>query len=462
MVRKIGSKAPIKTILGIASLMVVLGAGLGTRLAFGTDAPPAPASAPPAATPAPAQAASGAPATAPAPTTPASPLADQLARGKYLVAAADCMPCHSGPGHAPYTGGLPFKTPFGVMYSPNITPDKATGIGNWTDKQFYTAIHDGISPGHSFLIFPKYIYPAMPYTSYSQLTYNDVMAMKAYIFSLTPVSAPHVPNALNFPFNLRPILLGWRILFFHPHAMKYDASWSANVRNGAYLTEALGHCTECHSPRNIFAAIKSGDTYAGAPIDSWYAPNISSSKRYGVGAWSQGDLVSYLHDGGNIDKGSAYGSMRDVVTYSLSQLPVSDVQDIATYLQTITTPRDTPPSPSPLSADDLAAQLKTGGEIYAQNCAGCHQATGKGMMTLIPALAGNGSVTAAAPTNVIGAVVLGLEPWNHGPPMPAFGSRLNNDQIAAVANYVRTSMGNDATANATPDDVQAIRDLNKK
>jgi mono/diheme cytochrome c family protein len=416
----------------LAALAVLLGGALTTKIAL-SDTTPAPAASQPAAT--------GQDAI--------------IARGKYLVTAADCMPCHTGPNHAPFSGGLVLNTPFGGLASPNITPDKQTGIGNWSDKDFWNAIHYGISPGSSYLIFPNYLYPAMPFTSYTKLSYNDVMAMKAYLATLAPVNVPETPNTLMFPFSQRPVLLGWRILFFRSGAMQMDPSWSADVQNGAYLTEALGHCGECHTPRNFMSGLIASQSYAGAHIDAYFAPNISSDKTYGVGGWSQDDLVSYLYADGNKDKGSAFGPMGEVVQYSLSQLPKTDVQDIALYLQTITAPRSTPPD---AAADGALATANTvGAKVYAANCAGCHQAKGTGLLTIIPALAGNDSVIAASANNVIGAVLNGLGPWNHGPAMPSFATGLSDIEIAAVANYVRTQWGNTGTASATPDDVMQAR-----
>ncbi|HTQ70756.1 MAG TPA: cytochrome c [Acidocella sp.] len=381
-----------------------------------------------------------------------------IARGKYLATAADCAPCHTGPGQAPYAGGLVLATPFGGLASPNITPDKATGIGNWTDKQFYEALHDGIAPGHEFLVFPKYLYPAMPFTSYTKLSYADVMAIKAYIFSLAPVQAPRVANSLSFPFSQRPVLLGWRMLFFKSGPMKMDPSWDAHLKNGAYLTEALGHCGECHTPRNLMQATIASKAYAGAPIDNLFAPNISSDKTYGVGGWAKADLVAYLHDDGNMVKGSPYGAMGDMTDHSTSLLPVSDVADIADYLQTATKPQSTPPGPAIAMA---APSVAHGQKLYAANCAGCHGATGGGMKPhFVPNLAGNDSVTAEQPNNVIGAVLAGLGSWvEHGPQMPAFGAKLSDQEIADITNYVRTAWGNTASADATPAQVMALRGL---
>jgi mono/diheme cytochrome c family protein len=378
-----------------------------------------------------------------------------IARGKYLVTAADCAPCHTGPNHAPFTGGLMMNTPFGGLATPNITPDVATGIGGWSDEDFYNALHYGVAPGSNWLIFPKFLYPGMPYTSYTKLSRADVIAIKAYIFSLAPQKVQPTPSSLTFPFNQRPVLLGWRILFFRAGPMQMDPNWDDHMRNGAYLTEALGHCAECHTPRNIMAAMESGAWLAGSPIDAFYAPNISSDKTYGIGGWSQADLVAYLHDGGNLSKGSTYGPMGDMTDHSTSLIPVSDSVDIANYLQTQTKPQHTPPPPSVSGGANSAS---AGQAVYAANCASCHGQTGGGMApNKVPNLAGNDSIIAAQPYNVIGAVLSGLDPWNGGPAMPSFATQLSDQQIADVSNYVRTAWGNQGTANTTPAQVMALR-----
>jgi mono/diheme cytochrome c family protein len=383
-----------------------------------------------------------------------------LARGKYLTDAADCVSCHTEPNHAPFSGGRVINTSFGGLASSNITPDVATGIGSWTDAQFWRSIHSGISPGRSDVVFPNYLYPAMPFTSYTKLSYDDVMAIKAYLFSLQPVSVAKTPNTLKFPFSQRPLLIGWRMLFFRSGSMRMNPAWSTDVRRGAYLTEALGHCGECHTPRNFMGALIADESLAGAHIDAYYAPNISSDKSNGIGDWSQSDLVSYLFNGGNKDKGSAFGPMGEVVHRSLSQLPKSDMDNIVLYLQSSTAARSTPPRDSTVAA--LADARNHGATVFAANCAGCHQTNGKGSPPMIPALAGNDSVMARAPSNVIGAVLIGLASLNNGPAMPSFAASLSNAEIAAVANYVRVQWGNTATANATAQDViraRAITDV---
>ena len=421
-----------RPVLTAAALCLVLGSALLSRIAIADNSSDYPA------------------ASLSAPTDPTA----LIARGKYLVLAGDCMPCHTGPGHAPFSGGLMINTPFGGLATPNITPDKTTGIGNWSDDDFYNAVHFGIGRGSSYLVFPKYLYPAMPYTSYTKLSRADVMAIKAYIFSLPPVNVPPTPSTMAFPFSQRPGLLSWRMLFFHPGPMKMNANWTDAQKNGAYLTEALGHCAECHTPRNMMAGLILSKSYAGSPIDTYFAPNISSDKQYGVGGWSQSDLVDYLSQDGNMNKGSAYGPMAEVVQQSLSKIPQSDVVDIANYLQTQTAPQSTPPTPA---IKDANASTALGATVYAANCAACHGKTGGGMNPIIPNLAHNDSVTAEEPYNVIGAVLSGLPPWKGGPAMPSFAASLSDPEIAGVANYVRTNFGNTATANASPQDVRSLR-----
>ncbi|HEX7389819.1 MAG TPA: c-type cytochrome [Acidiphilium sp.] len=439
-----------RPIIGVAALAALFGGLIGANVAFGDSASsfvPAPIAAPPGAYPA-----------MPKPDTKGM-TPQQITvvqRGEYLATAGDCLPCHTAPGAKPFSGGLSIVTPFGTLYSPNITPDKTTGIGKWTDTQFWDAVHYGVAPGSSLAVFPKFLYPAMPYTSYAKLSKPDVMAIKAYLDAIPAVDAPHVPNKMLFPFNIRASLLGWRIMFFNSGPVHYKKDWSPAVRNGAYLAEALGHCSECHSPRNLLFAVKSGHTLAGGQIlgESWFAPNISSSKEYGIGGWSREELVSYLHNSGNMKRGSAFGPMKAVVDNSLSQLPKSDIEDLAAYLQTATPPRSTPFKATP----GASAMVAEGGALYAKNCAACHQANGEGVANVFPNLKGNQAAWGGPADDTISAILGGLPPWHpNGPAMPAFGSILNDHQIAAIANYVRTAWGNPGVADATAAQVLALR-----
>lgn len=381
--------------------------------------------------------------------------ANLVARGKYLTIAADCMPCHTGSGQAPFSGGLPLKTAFGAIVSPNITPDKATGIGNWSEHQFYLALHEGIAPGHSWRIFPRYLYPAMPYTAYTKLSSEDVLAIKAYLDSLSPVHAVRVPNHLNFPFNQRPLMFAWRLLFFTPGPMVFNPGWNESIKNGAYLTIALGHCGACHTPRNLLQASIASQALAGAPVNGLFAPNISADPVYGIGGWSQLDLVHYLHNGASPEGGSAYGAMQTVIKNSTSQLPLADIADMADYLRLATRPQHPPPMPAIADKD---ASIARGKALYERQCGVCHGETGAGIPHFSPNLAGNGAVNARLPYNVIAAVLGGVKDATAlAPSMPAFGDRLNNQQIADISNYIRTAWGNKATADATALQVQKLR-----
>jgi mono/diheme cytochrome c family protein len=389
------------------------------------------------------------------PTDPAA--AAQIKRGEYLATAGDCQYCHSVPGGQPYAGGQAVQSPFGDLFTPNITPDKSYGIGNYTDAQFWNVMHNGIGPGHSLLVFPRYLYPVMPWQDYNKLSYPDVMAIKAYLMSLAPVAAPDRPTQMAFPFTLRAGLLLWRLAFFDTKPIQYDPSWSPSVRNGAFLVDALAHCSECHTQRNIAMAIEPSRYLAGGHLlaQSWYAPNISSSKTDGVGGWSQANLVSYLSNDGNLGPGGPFGPMKAVVDDSLSRLPHSDIVDIANFLQT-----GTPAKDSEITPPSGAAPQSDGATLYAENCARCHGAKGEGVAGNFPNLAGNAAITNAPADNLEAMILGGFQAWHAGEAfMPEFGQRLGDDQIAAIANYVRTTWGNYGKADATAAQVAGLRGL---
>jgi mono/diheme cytochrome c family protein len=391
------------------------------------------------------------------PTDPT--MAAKIARGQYLAVAGDCQYCHSIPGGPPFAGGQPVQTPFGDLFSPNITPDKNFGIGNYTDAQFWNVLHNGISPGRSLLVFPRYLYPVMPWQDYNKLSYPDVMAIKAYLDSIQPVAQPDRPSEMHFPFTLRAGLLGWRILFFNDQPINYDPSWSPQVRNGAFLVLALAHCGECHTQRNLLMATEPSRSLAGGHLlaQSWYAPNISSEKdNGGIGGWSPNDLDTYLYRAGSIDIGAPYGPMKAVVDDSLSRLPASDIQDIVAYLQTAV-PAKTSVAPTAVPA--MPAGIN-GAQLYANNCARCHGGNGEGVDNNFPNLAHNQSVWDGPADNVISMILGGYAPWHvHQASMPEFGQSLSDDQIAAVANYIRISWGNKGTADATGTQVGDLRPL---
>lgn len=429
------------TATALAGLLAATAAAEAQSSGSGATAAPAkPAAAAPAA--------ASTPASAPAPAASgASATDDLIAKGKYLVTAGDCMPCHTGPDAQPFSGGLVLQTPFGGISSPNLTPDKDTGLGTWTEEEFYKALHDGIGKDG------EYLYPAMPYTSFTKVTKDDVKAIFAYLQSLDPVNAPRKPNTMTFPFNVREGLAAWDLMYFTPGTFQPDSKDTDQVNRGAYLVEGLGHCAECHTPRNLAGAMESGDNLGGGKLlgQPFFAPDISGSLTDGIGDWSVQEIVDYLHKGDDKTKGTVFGPMADVVTHSLSKLTDDDITAIAVYLkQSKAEGDDQKPVP------DTTA--KAGSEIYLNNCAQCHQSTGLGIQGAIPPLAGNGAVTAGGPQDVITAVLGGLPGEGSYGQMPAFGGQFSDQEIADVANFVRTSWGNEASADATADMVKRLRE----
>jgi mono/diheme cytochrome c family protein len=371
---------------------------------------------------------------------------DLVSRGGYLASAGDCVACHTAPDGKPLAGGLMMNTPFGAISTPNITPDKATGIGSWTDDQFYRVMHEGI--GHR----GEYLYPVMPFPWYTNVTRDDVMAIRAWLATQPAVSKPRTPNKLSFPFSVRESLLAWRTAFFKTGEFKPDPNQSDEVNRGAYLVNGLTHCGECHNARKVVGASKWEGALKGGVIDSWYAPNITSDVRDGIGAWSNSDIATYLKTGVSPDKGIALGPMAETV-HSLSKLNDADLLAIAAYLKT---------TPATANGEDQKHALFSGpnargGETYLNHCASCHGVDGKGLAGIIPALDGNGAVTAKGPQNIINVVLGGLEARDRYAPMPAVGSAMSDLEVADVTNYVRQNWGNAALATAQPDMVAALR-----
>ncbi len=369
-------------------------------------------------------------------------------KGRYIAIASDCAPCHMSVGGTAFAGGLILNTPFGQMATPNITPDKQTGIGAWSADQFYGVIHNGIGPGH------QYIYPTMTFTSYTKMPRPDVDALFAYLKSLTPVHAPRLAVSLNFPFNIRLSLLGWRMLFFRASTYQADASKSDQWNRGAYLVQGPGHCGECHSPRNALGGVINGSSLAGGQVDSFLAPNISSDARWGIGGWSENEIVTFLKTGA-IRKGVVFGPMIEVVHESMAKMTDDDVHAIAVYLKG-TPPRANRP-PAPASQKLAQASIHRGMAIYATNCSQCHQDNGNGAAGAIPNLAENEAVRAYDPTDAITPLLAGLEGQGKYGAMPRFGGALSDQDIADAANYIRTAWNNGAPANATAAMVHGLR-----
>jgi mono/diheme cytochrome c family protein len=369
-----------------------------------------------------------------------------IARGLYIARLADCMACHTRPGGTPYAGGLEMSTPFGSLSTPNITPDPDTGIGDWSDEDFYRAGTDGIGRHGADL------YPVMPYPSFTKMTRSDVMAVKAYLFSLKPVYAPRAPSHMAFPFDIRATLSVWRELYFHPGVYRPDPKRSAEWNRGAYIVEGPGHCGACHSPRNILGATETGESLAGGQVGHWLAPNISSDRRWGIGDWSVEDIVTFLKSGAQKTEGVAFGPMAEVVHDSLRYATPADLTAVAIFLKS-------GPERLPGAAGVIASRpdLRRGQKIYLENCAQCHQDKGRGIPGAVPNLAANAAVNSAEPNDVIDAVLNGLQGTGRYGAMPSFAGALGDQQVADVVNYVRDGWGNTAPTDATPALVASLR-----
>jgi mono/diheme cytochrome c family protein len=382
--------------------------------------------------------------------------ASLVERGEYLAKAADCMVCHTTQGGKQFAGGLGFKLPFGTLYSTNITPDKETGIGNYSDQDFLNAVHGGKRRDGARL------YPAMPYTSYSYISDADALAIKAYLFSLTPVRATPPANTLAFPFNQRWAMYFWSEIFNPDTRYEPDTSKSAEWNRGAYLAEALAHCGECHTPRNLAFALDNRKKFAGAITAGWRAFNISSDKATGVGGWRDDDLISYLSAGHAAGHGTASGPMGEAVDHSLSQLAPEDIRAIVTYLRSVpaTASSDLPATLAPpASASHKDGSQEARGKMVFQGaCVSCHSWTGESAISPMATLTGAWAVNDPGATNVAQIVISGTKRYTPegALSMPAFGNAYSDEEIAAVANYVTARFGSKGSK-LTANDVAELR-----
>lgn len=376
-----------------------------------------------------------------------TPNAAQLRRGQYLVAAGDCLSCHDRQGGEPLAGGLGLKTPFGLIYTPNITSDKQTGIGNWTPEQFYRAMHDGLDDEGNNL------YPAFPYPWFRLVSREDDDAILAFLKSTPPVSYTPPKNDLSFPVNFRSSVKVWNLLYLNSRETK-DPSRSTEWNRGAYLVQGPGHCSGCHTPMNWLGANKTDEPFRGAPIDSWIAPDLTDNPRTGLASWSIDDIAEYLADGRNAHAGAG-GPMGEVVSYSTSLLTPQDRHAIAVYI------KDLSPSPSsPVAAVDPAA-MRRGAQIYSDSCASCHLENGVGQPRIFPPLGKNAALQQSNPIGLEHLILaggrVGASDSRPSPfTMPSFAWKLTDQEIADVSTFIRNSWGNQA-AGVSAADVRVAR-----
>jgi thiosulfate dehydrogenase len=386
------------------------------------------------------------------PATAPAAQADLVKRGEYIAVLGDCVACHTEPGGKPMAGGLELKTPMGALYSTNITPDARTGIGSYTFEQFDRAVRGGVAAdGHN-------LYPAMPYPSYAKIGDDDMRALYAYLTKgLAPVEQQNKPAQMKFPFNMRWGLALWNMVFLDKTPFQPDAGKDAVWNRGAYLTQGLGHCGACHTPRGIGFQEKAmsergsnGELYlAGETVESWRAASLRN-------LWTVPDTVQMLKTGQN-RFGAVGGNMVEVIHNSTQYFSDADLTAIATYLKSLPPGKDEVPMPAvpatgPAAVAALPQELFTtaGGLGYIQFCSDCHRPDGRGVKDIFPNLAQNASVASANPASLLHVMLTGWKTAQTAAyprvyTMPAF-SRLSDDEIAQILTFVRASWGNHAPA----------------
>jgi mono/diheme cytochrome c family protein len=348
-------------------------------------------------------------------------------RGRYLTVVGDCAACHSRPGSdQAFAGGRPIETPFGSVLSSNITPDRETGTGAWTDDEFVDALRSGIGRGG------KHLYPATSYTYFTRVTRGDALAIRAYLATIPPLHHEVISNQLPFPFDIRLSMIAWNALFFSPGTFEPAHDKSAEWNRGAYLVQGLAHCGMCHTPKNLLGGDETSQSLRGNKIQGWLAPDITNDGRRGLGGWSVDDIVAYLRSGHN-STAAASGLMAEEIMRSGAGMDESDLRAIAVYLKDQSGEED---HTVPLAASD--ERMQTGAAIYADECSACHTPDGKGIAGLFPSLNGAPTVQSRAAVSIIRVVLLdaqsaATDKAPTGPAMPEFAWQLNDAQVAAVA-----------------------------
>jgi mono/diheme cytochrome c family protein len=386
-----------------------------------------------------------------APSPLSSGPTSEIERGRALVTLADCKACHTARGGRAFAGNRPIASAFGTFFSPNITPDVETGIGRWTEEDFWRALHEGRSRDGTLL------YPAFPYTSYTQISRRDARAMFLYLRSLPPVRARSSAHEIDFPYNQRLLLTVWRRLYFKPGVYIANPSASPAWNRGAYLVEAVAHCRGCHTARNGLGATSTRTDAAGGRQLNWYAPALNDPNEAGLSDWSEQDIVSLLKAGRTSAQGDApprastMGPMAEVVFESLQHTAPDELQAMAVYLKSLpaTDAMQAKPGAPAAASPAVTAWLEGGRKLYKEHCARCHGDEGQGQSNAAIALAGNRAVTMRSAVNPIRVVLYGgylpgtaANPRPYG--MPPFSQQLDDRQIGQVLSFIRSAWGNDA------------------
>jgi mono/diheme cytochrome c family protein len=380
---------------------------------------------------------------------PAPPSADLIAKGKALTEAGDCASCHTADPAKPFAGGKRIDTPFGAIYSANLTPDLNTGIGRWRDEDFRLAMRYGVRPDGALY------YPAFPYPHFTKLVRDDVFAIRAYLNTLEPVANTPPPSELRWPLNYRVLMRAWNYLFFKPGIFEPDQNKSAEWNRGGYLVEGLGHCGACHTPKNVLGAERQKARFTGSVVDGWFAPRLDGAMRGGLKSWSTEDIAEYLLSGRN-GHSHADGPMADVVRNSTSKMSEADVRAIAVYLKDIAAD-----VPEPAVAAPSPTQMANGEKLYKGACVACHELDGSGAPRIYPPLPGNANLQSANAASAIKIILDGAETMttprapNTGS-MPPYASKWSDQEVADVTTYIRNAWGNAAPA-VTADEVAKLR-----
>ncbi|MEP6838042.1 MAG: cytochrome c [Bradyrhizobium sp.] len=363
--------------------------------------------------------------------------AEAIARGKALIEAGDCAGCHTVDAAKPFAGGKRIDTPFGGIYSPNLTPDRDTGLGSWSDDDFYRALRFGVAPDGS-----RY-YPAFPYPNFTKLTRPDILAIRAYLATLTPVKNSAPPPELRWPLNYRVLMRGWNWLFFKPGILMPDQQKSADWNRGRYLVEGAGHCGACHTPKNVFGADKRSQAFAGGLVQGMFAPRLDAAERSGLKSWSVEDIAEYLQSGRN-GRSHAGELMSEVVVNSTSRMSDADVRAIAVYLKSLPGGAAEPAVSAP-----PPAAMADGEKLYKGACIACHEIDGSGAPRIYPPLPGNANLQSTDASSTIRVILDGAQSVttprapNKGS-MPAYAAKMTDQEIADVATYIRNAWGNAA------------------
>ncbi len=366
------------------------------------------------------------------------PQAALLRHGRDLVIAGDCASCHVRKLDKPFEGGLGLKTPYGVIYSANLTGDAKAGIGGWSNGDFWRAMSHGIAPGN------HHLYPAFPYNYFTAISRSDSDAMLAYLKTIPPSSYVPPRNLLPFPMGFRPVLIGWNMVFLKNARFVPDPARSPAWNQGAALVNGLGHCGACHTPMNLAGSPEQSRFLHGAVLNGWLAPDLTGNPRTGLGRWSEADIVTYLKTGRNMHANAA-GPMGEVVSYSTSMMSDGSLAAIATYLKSL------PASPSPAIARADPAAMRRGAAVFADTCTACHLSGGRGQPGYFPPLPGSAVAQQHDPAGLLQIILGGARtapsPTRPSPlTMPSFAWKLGNQEAADVATYVRNSWGNAAPA----------------